>query len=79
MMDYDNLPGMEDFVIVYKDNDQKNFGFIFKEHSSAKELFYSDCIWQTEQDAEDYAYLSVFGRINHDKTLTKIYKKASIH
>ena len=79
MMDYDNLPDLEDFVIVYKDNDQKNFGFIFKEHSSAKELFYSDCIWQTEQDAEDYAYLSVFGRINRDKTLNKIYKKASIH
>ena len=55
------------------------FGFIFKEHSSAKELYYSDCIWQTEQDAEDYAYLSVFGRINRDKTLDKIYKKASIH
>ena len=44
MMDYDNLPDMEDFVIVYKDNDRKNFGFIFKEHSSAKELYYSDCI-----------------------------------
>ena len=36
MMDYDNLPDMEDFVIVYKDNDQKNFGFIFKEHSKKR-------------------------------------------
>tara|TARA_Y100001970_G_scaffold88125_1_gene111250 strand:- start:16432 stop:16671 length:240 start_codon:yes stop_codon:yes gene_type:complete len=79
MMDYENLPEMEDFVIVYKDNDQKNFGFIFKEHSSAKEVFYSDCIWSNQQDAEDYAYLSAFGRMNNDRSLDKIYKKASIH
>ena len=79
MMDNEMLPELEDFVIVYKDKEQKNFGFIFKEHAEAKEVFYSDCIWQTEQDAEDYAYLSAFGRINNDRTLAKIYKKASIH